>query len=35
MTKKVVIIINGKGGSGKDTLCELAAKHYKVKKFQR
>lgn len=29
--KKIVIIINGKGGSGKDTLCELAAKHYKVK----
>jgi CO dehydrogenase nickel-insertion accessory protein CooC1 len=33
MTKKIVIIINGKGGSGKDTLCELAAKHYKVKKI--
>lgn len=29
--EKLVIIINGKPGSGKDTLCELAAKHYKVK----
>lgn len=27
---KVVIIINGRGGAGKDTLCELAAKHFKV-----
>lgn len=29
--KKVVIVINGQGGVGKDTLCELAAKHFKVK----
>ena len=29
--KKVVIVINGAGGVGKDTLCELAAKHFKVK----
>lgn len=29
--KKLVIVINGSGGVGKDTLCELAAKHYKVK----
>ncbi len=28
--KKRVIIINGKGGAGKDTLCSLAAKHYRV-----
>ena len=28
--KKTVIIINGAGGVGKDTLCELAAKHFKV-----
>lgn len=28
---KIVIIINGVGGAGKDTLCDLAAKHYKVK----
>ena len=28
---KVVIVINGQGGVGKDTLCELAAKHFKVK----
>lgn len=29
--EKIVIIINGIGGAGKDTLCSLAAKHYKVK----
>lgn len=29
--EKIVIIINGVGGAGKDTICELAAKHYKVK----
>ena len=29
--KKVVIAINGRGGVGKDTLCDLAAKHFKVK----
>ena len=29
--KKLVIVINGSGGVGKDTLCELAAEHYKVK----
>ena len=28
---KIVIVINGAGGVGKDTLCELAAKHFKVK----
>ncbi len=28
--EKVVIIINGKGGAGKDTLCEAAAKAYRV-----
>ena len=28
---KVVIVINGAGGVGKDTLCDLAAKHFKVK----
>lgn len=28
--KKTVIVINGAGGVGKDTLCELAAKHFKV-----
>lgn len=27
---KVAIVINGAGGVGKDTLCELAAKHFKV-----
>ncbi len=30
MMKKAVIVINGAGGVGKDTLCDLAAKHYKV-----
>jgi hypothetical protein len=29
--KKVAIVINGAGGVGKDTLCELASKHFKVK----
>lgn len=29
--KKIAIVINGKGGVGKDTLCELAAKHFKIK----
>lgn len=29
--EKIVIIINGVGGAGKDTICDLAAKHYKVK----
>lgn len=28
---KIAIVINGKGGVGKDTLCELAARHYKIK----
>ena len=28
---KLVIVINGAGGVGKDTLCELASKHFKVK----
>ena len=27
---KVVIVINGAGGVGKDTLCELASLHFKV-----
>lgn len=28
--EKVVIIINGSGGVGKDTLCDFAAKHFRV-----
>ena len=28
--KKTVIIINGAGGAGKDTLCAIAARHYAV-----
>ena len=28
---KLTIVINGAGGVGKDTLCDLAAKHFKVK----
>lgn len=28
---KLVIIINGKGSCGKDTLCNLASKHFKVR----
>lgn len=26
--KKLVVVINGKGGAGKDTLCGFVAKHY-------
>lgn len=29
--KKLTVVINGSGGVGKDTLCDLAAKHFKVK----
>lgn len=29
--EKLVIVINGRGGVGKDTLCELAAQHFKVR----
>ena len=29
--KKFVFVINGPGGVGKDTLCAMAAKHFKVK----
>lgn len=28
---KVLIVINGKGGVGKDTLCDFAAKHFKTR----
>ena len=28
---KIAIVINGAGGVGKDTLCDLAAKHFKVR----
>ncbi len=28
--RKIVFVINGAGGVGKDTLCDLAAKHFKV-----
>ena len=28
--KKITIIINGKGGAGKDTMCEMAAKHFRT-----
>ena len=29
--KKLVIVINGSGGVGKDTICDLTAKHFKVR----
>jgi hypothetical protein len=29
--KKTVIVINGAGGVGKDTMCNLASKHFKVR----
>ncbi len=28
---KIAIVINGAGGVGKDTMCDIAAKHFKVK----
>ena len=28
--KKYIFVINGQGGSGKDTICEIVAKHYGV-----
>jgi len=28
--KKIAFVINGKGGSGKDTVCDLLGKHYNV-----
>ena len=28
--KKLVIVINGSGGAGKDTLCDMAAKHFET-----
>lgn len=28
--KKTVIIINGRGGSGKDTICDVVGRHYKT-----
>ena len=29
--RKIALVINGAGGVGKDTLCEMAAKHFKVR----
>ena len=29
--KKVVLVINGQGGVGKDALCDIAQRHFKVK----
>ena len=29
--KKLVLVINGSGGVGKDTLCEFAAQHFRVR----
>ncbi len=31
LKEKIVIIINGKGGAGKDTVCEITARFFKVK----
>ena len=28
---KTVIVINGQGGCGKDTICNIMAKYYKIK----
>ncbi len=29
--QKLVLVINGRGGVGKDTLCDFAARHFKVR----
>ncbi len=29
--KKLTLVINGAGGVGKDTLCDLAAKHFRIR----
>lgn len=29
--EKIIIVINGRGGCGKDTLCDIAAKHFGVR----
>lgn len=29
--KKITIVINGAGGVGKDTMCDLAAKHFRIR----
>jgi cytidylate kinase len=31
MMKKLTLVINGRGGVGKDTLCEVAARHFRVR----
>ena len=31
MKNKLTVVINGAGGVGKDTLCDLAAKHFRVR----
>ena len=31
MKRKITLVINGAGGVGKDTLCDIAAKHFKVR----
>lgn len=31
MFPKTIIVINGRGGCGKDTLCDIAAKYYSVR----
>lgn len=31
LNEKIVIIVNGKGGAGKDTVCEIAANFFRVK----
>jgi len=31
LNQKIVIVINGKGGSGKDTVCEMTAKRFKTR----
>lgn len=29
--EKIIIVINGRGGCGKDTICDIVAKYYKVR----
>ncbi|MDR1059633.1 MAG: hypothetical protein LBL83_00100 [Clostridiales bacterium] len=31
LAKKIVIVVNGSGGAGKDTVCEIASRHFRAR----